>query len=107
MKPGDNNASATANHPSVPTRKRFKPCLEPDRRPDADLIVVPTEEILVADVLAVQVIYPGAQTPGNCHIDRRFDKPIVVIPSCIDVPVSGEVIRVFVAGAQAEINTVE
>jgi hypothetical protein len=65
MNPASNNASATANHPFVPARKRFKSCLEPDCRPNADLIIFPTEEIFVAAVLAVQVIYPGAQPPGN------------------------------------------
>ena len=65
MNPGSDNASAIANHPSVPAPKGFKPCLKPDRRPNADLIILPTEEIFVAAVLAVQVIYPGAQPPGN------------------------------------------
>lgn len=46
MNPGSDNASATVNHPSVPARKRFKSCLKPDRRPNADLIIVPIEEIL-------------------------------------------------------------
>src|SRR6476646_219858 len=95
MKPGSENASATVNHPSVPARKRFKPCLEPDRRPNADLIILPTEEIFVAAVLAVQVIYPGGQPPGNCHVKGRFDKPVVVGPRRTDVPVSCQVIRVF------------
>jgi hypothetical protein len=65
MNPGNDNASAIANHPSIPARKRFKPCLKPDRRPNADLIILPTEEIFVAAVLAVQVIYPRAQPSGN------------------------------------------
>src|SRR6478672_8497743 len=107
MSPGSDNASAIANHPCVPARKRFKPCLEPDRRPNADLIILPTEEIFVAAALAVQVIYPRAQPPVNSHINRRFDKPVVVIPCRTDVPVSGDVIRVFIAGAQAEINAMK
>ncbi len=108
MKPGsDDNASAIANPPCVAAPKRFKPCLEPDRRPDAHLIILPTEEIFVAAVLAVQVIHPGAQPPGNQHVNRRFDKPVVVIPCRTDIPVSGDVIRVFIAGAQAEINAAD
>src|SRR4029077_16005537 len=107
MNPRTDNASATTSHPSVPARKLFKPSLEPDRRPDADLIILPTEEILVTDVLTVQVIFPGAQPPGNSHVNRRFDKPVVVITSRTDVPVSGEVVRVFVTGAQAQINAVK
>ena len=65
MNPGSDNASATASHPSVPGPKGFKPCLKPERRPNADLIILPTEEIVVAAVLAVQVIDPCAQPPGN------------------------------------------
>jgi hypothetical protein len=65
MNPGSDNANAIDSHPSVPARKRFKPSLEPERRPNADLIVLPTEEIFVAAVLAVQVIYPGAQPLVN------------------------------------------
>src|SRR6478672_9359347 len=101
MKPGSENASATVNHPSVPARKRFKPCLKPDRRPNAHLIILPTEEIFGGAALAVQVIYPGAEPSVNQHVNRRFDKPVVLSPSRIGVPVSGEVIRVFIAGAQA------
>ena len=101
----NDSASAIANDPFVPARKRFKPCLEPNRRPNADLIILPTEEIFVAAVLPVQVIHPGGQPPGNCHINRRFDKPVVVGPCRIDVPASGQVIRMFIAGAQAEINS--
>src|SRR5436190_21704534 len=107
MNPGSDNASAIANHPSVPARERFKPCLESERGPNAHLIILPTEEIFVAAVLAVQVIYPGGQPPGNQHVKRRFDKPIVVIPCRIDIPVSGDVIRVFIASAQAEIKAVK
>src|SRR5882672_6982411 len=102
MNPGSDNASATANNPSVPARKGFKPCLKPDCRPNADLIIIPTEEIVVADVLAVQVIYPGAQPPGNHHVNARCDKPVVVIPCSIASPVRGGVILVFIAGAQAQ-----
>src|SRR6266478_6456304 len=98
----NDNASAIANHrPRLPVRKRFKPYLKPERRPNAHLIIFETEEIVVAAVLAVQVIYPGAQPPGNQHVNRRFDKPVVVIPCRTDVPVSGEVIRIFIAGGQA------
>src|SRR5262245_4284134 len=104
---GSDNTSATASHPSVPDRKRFKPCLEPDRRTNADLVIIPTEEIVVAAVLAVQVIHPGAQPPGNQHINRRFDKPVVVVTVRTFVPESGKVIRVLIAGAQAEINAVK
>src|SRR5437763_3570910 len=105
---GSNNASAIANHhPCIPVRKRFKPCLKPERSPNADLIIFETEEIVVAEVLAMQVIYPGAQPSGNQNVNRRFDKPVVVIPCRTDVPVSGEIVRVFIAGAQAEINALE
>jgi hypothetical protein len=65
MNPDSDNASAIANHPSVPARKRFKPCLKPECCPNADLIILPTEEIFVGAALAVQVIYPGAQPPVN------------------------------------------
>ena len=65
MNPGNDNASAIANDPFVPARKRFKPCLEPERRPNADLIILPTEEIFVAAALAVEVIYPGTEPPVN------------------------------------------
>jgi hypothetical protein len=65
MNPDSDNASAIANHPFVPARKRFKPRLKPDRRPNADLIILPTEENVVAAALAVQVIYPGAEPPVN------------------------------------------
>src|SRR3954452_17622876 len=93
INPGSDNTSAVANHPRIGAPKRFKP-LKPDRGPNADLIILPAEEILVAAVLAVQVIYAGAQPPGNQHVHRWFDKPVVVIPCSIDVPVSGEIIRV-------------
>ena len=72
INPGSDNASAIANHPSIPPPKRFKPCLKPERRSNADLIIIPIEEILppgrtvvIAALLAVEVIYPGAQPPGN------------------------------------------
>src|SRR6476469_3629660 len=104
--PGSDNRRAIANHPCIRGPKGFKP-LKPDRRPNADLIILPAEEILVADVLAVQVICPGGQPPGNQYINRRFDKPVVVIPCRIHVPVSGEIIRVFIAATQAEVNTVK
>ena len=55
-----NNTSAIAHHRCIRAPKRFNPCLEPNRRPHADLIILPTEEIFVAAVLAVQVIYPRA-----------------------------------------------
>src|SRR5437763_8002622 len=90
---GRNNASAIANHhPCIPVRKRFKPRLKPERSPNADLIVIETEEIVVADVLAVQIIYAGAQPSGNQNVNRWFDKPVVVIPCRTDIPVSGEIV---------------
>src|SRR5213076_114344 len=103
----NDSASAIANHPSVPARKRFKPSLKPDRSPDAHLIIIETEEILVAAVLAVQVINPGAQPPGNQHVNRRLDKPVIIIPRRTDVVLSSEVIRVFIAATQAEVKAVE
>jgi hypothetical protein len=42
--------------------------LEPDRRSNADLIVIEAEEIVIAAVLAVQIVHPGAQPPGNQHV---------------------------------------
>ena len=44
------------------------PSLEPDRRSNADLIVIEAEEIVIAAVLAVQIVHPGAQPPGNQHV---------------------------------------
>src|SRR5947207_14216000 len=102
MNPDSDNASAIANHPSVPARKGFKPCLEPERRPNADLIILPTEEIFVAAVLAVQVIDAGAQPPANQHVNRRAHKHVVVIQCRTDVPVGGAVVRGFIAPDQPE-----
>ena len=58
--PASDNTSAIADHACIQAPKRFNPSLESNRRPHADLIILPTEEIFVAAVLAVQVIYPGA-----------------------------------------------
>ena len=70
--PGSDNSSATQSHPFVPASNRFKPCLEPDRRSNADLIILPIKEILttgrtvvIAALLAVQVIYSSAHPSGN------------------------------------------
>ena len=57
--PGSANTSAIAQHPCIRAPKRFNPRLEPNRRPHADLIILPTEEIFVAAVLTVQIIYAG------------------------------------------------
>ena len=56
---GSANTSATAQHPCIRAPKRFNPRLEPNRCPHADLIILPTEEIFVAAVLTVQIIYAG------------------------------------------------
>lgn len=68
----NDSASAIAKHPSAPARNRFKPCLKPGRRANADLIIIPIEEVLtsgrtivITALLAVQVIYSGAQPLGN------------------------------------------
>jgi len=54
-------ASASANHsPRVPAGKGLKSCLEPERSPDAHLIVIPTEEVVVTGVLAMEVINSSA-----------------------------------------------
>jgi hypothetical protein len=80
------DASAITNHcPRIPIRKWLKPSLESDRRSNADLIVIEAEEIDVAAVLAVQVVHPGAQPPGNQHVKRRLDKPVVVISRRTDI----------------------
>src|SRR4029079_16941161 len=81
--------------------------LEPDRRSNADLIVVKAEEIYVAAVLAVQVVHPSAKPPGNQHVKRRLDKPVIVVPERVDIVVSGEVIRAFITARQTQINAVE
>ena len=61
-RPGSNeNATAAINRRQrAPTRKRFKPSLKSNRRPNADLIIIETEKIERTAVLAVQVI--GADT---------------------------------------------
>ena len=81
--------------------------LEPKRRSNADLIVVKAEEIYIAGVLAVQVIHPGAKPPGDQHVKRRLDKPVIVVPERVDIIISGEVIRVFIAARQAQIDAME
>jgi hypothetical protein len=54
-------ASTIGNHRQrAPTRRRFKPSLKSNRRPNADLIIIETENIERTAVLAVQVI--GADT---------------------------------------------
>jgi hypothetical protein len=103
-----NNASVIVNHPApIPILKRFKPALEPDRRSDTDLIVIEAEEIHIADVLAVQVIHPCTQPPGNQYVKRRLDKPVIIIPRSVEVTNSSEVIRVFIPGAQPEVKAME
>ena len=66
--------------PCSPVRKQLKPSLEPNRRPNPHLIVIKAEEIDVARVLAVQVVYPGAQPSSNQHVKGRLDKPVIIIP---------------------------
>jgi hypothetical protein len=93
-KPGSNpNATRIGKQlPRIPVRKRLNPALKPDRRPNANLVIIETEAIDITAVLAVQVIDPCAQPPGNQHVKRRFDKPVIIIPRRADVTVSGDVV---------------
>jgi hypothetical protein len=66
--------------------------LEPDRRSNADLIVIEAEEIYITVVFAVQVVDPRTQPSGNQHVKRRFNKPVIVVPRRVDIVGSGEVV---------------
>jgi hypothetical protein len=104
----NDKASAIAKHrPRFPIRKRLKASLEPDRRSNADLIVIEAEELCIAAVLAVQVVHAGAQPPGNQNVKRGLNKPVIVIARRINIIGSGEVICVFIADGQAEVNAME
>src|SRR5436190_23169865 len=90
-----------------PVCKQLKPSLEPNRRPNTHLIVIEAKGIDVACVLAVQVVYPGAQPPSNQHVNGRLDKPVIIISRRADVIRSTEVIRVFIAATQTEVKATE
>jgi hypothetical protein len=92
-KPGTNaNASEVGNHlPRILIRKWLK-LLKPDGCSNADLIVIKTEEIEVTIILTVQIVHPGTEPPGNEDVKRWLNKPVIVIPCCINIVVSGKVI---------------
>jgi hypothetical protein len=59
-------ASRFGNHRQrAPTRRRFKPSLKSNRRPNADLIIIETERIERTAVLAVQVIGADIEESGD------------------------------------------
>ena len=57
-KPGSNPNATTIgkHHRGIPVRKRLNPFLKPDRRPNAHLIIIETEEIDITAVLAIEII---------------------------------------------------
>ena len=64
--PGSNEtASAITGHRRVLGRSRFGPRLKSERSSNADLVIIETEKIERAAVLAVEIIDAGTQKSGD------------------------------------------
>src|SRR4029453_19492193 len=83
-KTGSNgNANAAGNHRQcAPARRRFKPMLKSKRSPNANLIIIEAEKIVIAGVLAVKVIGAATQPSSNQHANGGFDKIVIILPRC-------------------------
>ena len=60
------DASATARHlRQALAGRQLRPWLKSNRSPNANLIIIEAKEIDIADILAMEVIDPGTQEPGD------------------------------------------
>ncbi len=101
-------ASTIGSHRQRPlARSQFRPGLKSNRGPNADLIIIETEKIDRAEVLAVEIIDTGTPISGDQHVKRRFDKIVVIIPRCVHSPDRAEIIVVLIPSCETEVNTLE
>ena len=107
--PGSNKiASTIGNHRQCSlARTRFRPALKSNRSSNTDLIIIETEKIDRAEVLAVEIIDTGAPIPSDQHIKGRFDKIVVIIPRCAHPIDRVEIIVVFIPGCDTEVKALE
>ena len=107
--PGTNEiASTIGNHRQCSlARSRFRPALKSNRSSNTDLIIIETEKIDRAEVLAVEIIDTGTPISGDQHVKRRFDKIVVIIPRCTHSIERVEIIVVFIPGCDTEVKALE
>jgi hypothetical protein len=108
-KPGsDEKASAAGNHRQcAPARRRFNPLLKSSRSPNADLIIIETEIVVITGVFAVEVIDADTQPSINQHVKGRFDKIVIILSGCIHTIFRGQIIGILIPDRQTEVNTPE
>src|SRR4029450_7373793 len=108
-KPGsDEKANAAGNHRRcAPGRRRFKPLLKSNRSPNANLIIIETEQIVITGVFAVEVIDADTQPSIDQHVNGGFDKIVIILSGCIYTIDRGQIIGILIPDRQTEVNTAE
>jgi hypothetical protein len=81
--------------------------LKSNRSPNANLVIIETENIEVAGVFAVEVIDADTQPSIDQHVKGGFDKIVIILSGCTYTTGRGDIIGILIPDRQTEVNTPE